>query len=371
MCSDLVQMQEPRHSLDFIIEQFREFPSMVSVKEISFSKEHPNVIIIISKGKGKKKVVISGHVDVGGVGNRDDWRFDPFSGKILRHHNDLIVYGRGSSDMKGGIVSALIALRRLLAQDKELDCDIYLVLTSDEEVGGYNGIRKILSYIPLPDFCIIPEPTSMVYYSIGEKGVIRGELSINSLSLQDFVSLSQEIRKCAPKRETLSRFPEFRKILHRSERLFGTLGSYEKLDHFHLFYEHVTSSKSEISLEIPYLDDKTPLIKCIEKLRNKLGGRNLEFFEYIEPNTTSPSTILCRLLEKNAYRIFRKKPLPIFSFCTSEAPFFRAYGVPTILYGPGEMALSHKINEFIRASRIVQCAKILEAVLDDYGKMEL
>jgi len=74
ICSNLVQMQEPQDSLDFIIEQFRGFVD-VSVEKVSFSREHPNVIMTIQKNR-KKKVMMSAHVDVGEIGASEDWRFD-------------------------------------------------------------------------------------------------------------------------------------------------------------------------------------------------------------------------------------------------------------------------------------------------------
>lgn len=361
ICSSLVKLQTPQESLDYLVDRLNEFEN-VSIKKISFAKEHPNLIINIFKNK-KKKVIISGHVDVGQIGEEEDWKYDSFSGKILQHDNDLIVYGRGSSDMKGGITAVLMASKNLLEEGSKIDYNIFIVLTSDEEVGGYHGIRKLLDHIPLADFCIIPEPTSMLYYCIGEKGVIRGNLFGDPISLEEFKMLAEDIQRSLPQEIWKNYPPALLHILARSEKMFEALGSYEKLREFHVYHEHVTNDRSEISIEIPYLIEKTPLLECVNKLESRLNKNKFQFFEFIEPNITSPNALICKVLERTAGEILGSPPLPIIAFCTSEAPFFRMCGIPTVLYGPGEMILAHRPNEFVRASRIVNCARIYENVI--------
>ena len=56
-------------------------------------------------GNGPRVIAIDGHVDVVDVGDESLWRRDPFSGEV----EDGILYGRGASDMKGGVASSVYA----------------------------------------------------------------------------------------------------------------------------------------------------------------------------------------------------------------------------------------------------------------------
>ena len=50
-----------------------------------------------SPGKGKKLIAIDAHVDTVGIGNRDEWKHDPYKGKVA----DGKVWGRGAGDQEG------------------------------------------------------------------------------------------------------------------------------------------------------------------------------------------------------------------------------------------------------------------------------
>ena len=54
-------------------------------------------------GTGKKLIAFDAHIDTVGIGNRDNWNFDPYEG----YENQEEIGGRGVSDQCGGIVSAV------------------------------------------------------------------------------------------------------------------------------------------------------------------------------------------------------------------------------------------------------------------------
>ena len=56
-------------------------------------------------------MIIAGHVDVVSPGDRDQWT----DGPLRRRDPDGLLFGRGSCDMKGGVVAGLAALRALVA----------------------------------------------------------------------------------------------------------------------------------------------------------------------------------------------------------------------------------------------------------------
>ena len=58
----------------------------------------PNVVGVMKGAGGGRSILLNGHMDVVPEGNRNQWQDDPFSGKVV----DGKLYGRGSTDMKGG-----------------------------------------------------------------------------------------------------------------------------------------------------------------------------------------------------------------------------------------------------------------------------
>jgi acetylornithine deacetylase len=97
------------------------------------------------------RIALNGHVDVVGVGSRP-WTHEPFSGVIADGH----VHGRGSVDMKGGVVAALHALAELREGDRP---ELVLQAVASEEDGGL-GTFAALERDSRFDAALIPEPTA-------------------------------------------------------------------------------------------------------------------------------------------------------------------------------------------------------------------
>ena len=95
------------------------------------------VNLVASKSTGKEPVTLYGHVDT--VPVDDKWTVDPFGAEI----RDGKVYGRGSSDMKGSIVSLVMALKIIKDLGLSMHYDPVCVLCTDEEVGFYPGVYHL------------------------------------------------------------------------------------------------------------------------------------------------------------------------------------------------------------------------------------
>ena len=96
------------------------------------------------------RIALNGHVDVVGVGN-EPWTHEPFSGTLADGH----VHGRGSVDMKGGVVAALHALAELREGEHP---EVVLQAVGSEEDGGL-GTFAALERDAAFDAVLIPEPT--------------------------------------------------------------------------------------------------------------------------------------------------------------------------------------------------------------------
>jgi acetylornithine deacetylase len=102
-------------------------------------------------------IALSGHVDTVPVDGQS-WSGDPFT---LRRTDGRLI-GRGSTDMKGFVASALAAIPDFLARG--LVRPLHLLITYDEEV-NMDGARRLIEDMAesglRPELCIVGEPTSM------------------------------------------------------------------------------------------------------------------------------------------------------------------------------------------------------------------
>lgn len=116
----------------------------------------PNVVGVW-KGTGQgRSIILNGHVDVVPEGDMEKWEDDPYSGKI----EDGKMYGRGTTDMKGGNVSLLLAIQAIQALGIRLKGDIIFQSVVEEESGGAGTLAAILRGYKA-DAALIPEPTNM------------------------------------------------------------------------------------------------------------------------------------------------------------------------------------------------------------------
>jgi acetylornithine deacetylase len=105
-----------------------------------------------------RRVIIAGHIDTVSPGQREDWSTDPFGAEL----RDGRLYGRGSLDMKGGVVAGLAALRALVDTETELQGEAVLVTVPSEEDGGAGMLAAIRAgYVA--EMAVITEPTRITF----------------------------------------------------------------------------------------------------------------------------------------------------------------------------------------------------------------
>ena len=138
-------------------------------------------------GTGPHIVCFDGHIDTVGIGNRSNWKFDPYEG----FEDDIFIGGRGVSDQTGGVVSAMYACKMMkdlgLLNDKytamvvgsvqEEDCDGMCweyILKKDVKIPGYEKLCK-------PDFVVSTEPTDGGIYR-GQRGRMEIRIDVKGVS---------------------------------------------------------------------------------------------------------------------------------------------------------------------------------------------
>lgn len=108
-------------------------------------------------------LLLNAHIDT--VKPVASWTRDPFSPDI---EGDTL-YGLGSNDCGGGLVSLLQAFRFLVTKPRLYNL-VYLA-SCEEEVSGINGIRRVIDKLPRIDVAIVGEPTGMEP-AVAEKGLM-------------------------------------------------------------------------------------------------------------------------------------------------------------------------------------------------------
>ena len=108
---------------------------------------------------GGKSLIHNGHIDTVPPGREENWKSgNPFSGKVT----DDRIYGRGSCDMKGPVVSQMMAVKAIQQAGLRLQGDVILTSTVGEENmdGATLGAGSLVKRGHRADAAIVSEPSA-------------------------------------------------------------------------------------------------------------------------------------------------------------------------------------------------------------------
>lgn len=129
-------------------------------------------------GNGPLIIAFDAHVDTVDVGNPDLWDFDPFKGKV----ENGIIYGRGASDMKGGMAAITYAAKIIKEIGVPDDLSIYFVgSVMEEDCDGLCWQYIVNEDHIRPELVIITEPTNLNIYR-GQRGRMEMEVKTPGIS---------------------------------------------------------------------------------------------------------------------------------------------------------------------------------------------
>jgi acetylornithine deacetylase len=304
--------------------------------------------------------VLSGHMDIVPAGE-PQWSSPPFS---LRREGERL-FGRGTTDMKGFLAAALATVPMLVGL--RFARPIHLAFSYDEEI-GCRGVPHLIAR--LPELCarplgvIVGEPSGMRAVR-GHKGkaaarvVIKGrsghssrpELGLNAIHAMADV-LSTAVSEAG--RLTQGPFDTNFEPAYSSLQA-GVITGGQSVN--------IIPDSATLDLEaraIPGIDPAGLLIparKQAEALATK--GYDVEWM----PISAYPAlslrqdSSLAALLEK----LTGETPLAAVSYGT-EAGLYQAAGLDAIICGPGDIARAHKPDEYILASELTACQRMIEAL---------
>ncbi len=345
-----------------------EVPKDYLEKHIPEMKDYPRYIVIGKLGKKEPILHFNGHYDV--VPPGAGWKTDPFKPTIV----DDKLYGRGASDMKGGIVSILTAVKAIIEAEAEINGTIEVSMTPDEEIGGICGANYMLEAgISKPNYCIIAEPSGYDRIWIGHKGVLWGEVTVYGKTahastpwlgvnaFEKMVNLAKKmISTLKPKVE--SKVTKYETDVPEGKRATIVLGSIVKggvkinvvpdkvvfqFDRRVLPEENFEEAVKEIESVIEEAKQEDPELKAELKILFKA-----------KPAAISPQSKLPSTLRDAVKEVIGREPRLTLSTGFLDSRFFVERGVETVTYGPGDLSQAHVANEYIELSKIPLASKV-------------
>lgn len=360
----------------------------VELKE--YVKDKPNAIAKV--GKGKPILILNGHVDVVPPGDETKWTYPPFSGKVVNGK----IFGRGATDMKGGVAEIMILFAELAEKiERNGQGTLLFSATVDEETGGHAGVESLVrDGVLAGDAAIVTEPSSSRRYYVGEKGlcqvklVARGRPAHGSLPIlgdNAIIKLSNSILRAS---ELINEFnsrikipSELVQVIRNSaEAYHEASGGLLKIEDFEKivgtvsFNPGVIRGGSKINMVPDYaeleLDMRVPPGvdpgDVIGMLREGLKDVDVEVLDMSQPNYTAMSEKIVSLVHEGITKVLGVEPKPIIVTGATDGRYLRYAGVPTVVYGPGELALAHAYDEYVAIEDLVSTHNVLAYVITKF-----
>ncbi len=316
-------------------------------------------------GRGGRSLIFNGHLDVVPAGDPSKWEHPPFGGKLSQGR----VYGRGASDMKGGVASFLHAVSMLERSGLSLNRgSLILHLVSDEESHGHQGMGFLAQKGRIKgDAVIVGEPTNLDLV-IAQKGALW--LRITSYGKSAHGSRPQQginaIEMMMPLIERLNSIPPLKEhpLLGKPTINIGTIQGGTKIN--------VVPDRCEIEVDRRLLPDekKDEVLKEIKeaiesvKAQNPLSQFEIEEIDYAEPSEIGPEEEIVRMGFEACSEVRGESPkVRGFSGFTDGRFYVNQFRIPTLIFGPGETDQSHTTNESVGVDHLIQAARIYARII--------
>jgi len=329
----------------------------------------PNVVGVLKGHGGGKSIILNGHIDVVPEGDRTKWKHDPFSGKI----EEGKMYGRGTTDMKGGNVALLLAMEAIIRSGIKLRGDVIFQSVIEEESGGVGTLATLMRNYSA-DAALIPEPTNMKLF-IKQQGSMWFRVTIEGLSahagtryegvsaIEKAWKIHQGILSLEKKRNDLVDDPLYRHIPIPIPINVGKIqgGSWpSSVPDLVTMEGRIGVGPHEAMQEVKnQLTDHLAKL-CADDEWLKDHPVKVEFFggQWV-PNAVETDHPFATLMQDNFEQIYQRKiTIEASPWGTDAGLLGKVGGIPALVIGPGETKVAHYPNEYIEIKEILHAARL-------------
>ena len=354
-----------------VINRIKEEMEKVSFDEVMIDKMgniHGRI------GKGKKIIACDAHIDTVGIGNIDNWHYDPYKG----HEDNEIIVGRGASDQEGGMASMVYAGKIIKELGLEDDYTFLVVGTVQEEDCDGLCWQYIIKELGLkPELVISTEPTDGGIYR-GQRGRMEIKVVVEGISAHG----------SAPERGDNAIF-KMAPILMELEELNNNLKSDDFLGKGTLTVSEIfftspsrcavaDSCTISIDRRLTRGEDAKLALDQIKDLKSvKKAKGQVEMYKYAKASWTNfvyptdcyfPSWVVggdhaaCFAASETYRKLFSADPrVDKWTFSTNGVSIMGMFGIPVIGFGPGKEKEAHAPDEKTWKSDLVNCAAFYAA----------
>jgi acetylornithine deacetylase/succinyl-diaminopimelate desuccinylase family protein len=353
--------------------------------DVFAAKNGRHNVVGVQKGcGGGRSLLFNGHVDVVGIGDPKRWKIStPFSGEIIGNK----IYGRGSTDMKGGIVCAIAAVNAVAKAGLSLQGDILIEAVCGEEnmdteagtgaclARGYRADAGIVVEPSAPPYplAILPASPGALTFEIWIKGkaahtCMRDEIcragglgdAFGASALDKAIFIYEGLRRLEQQWGFSKKHPVFTRPGHFT---LHPGSFYAGPSPFSITEEACLTYTAWFAPQENAEDIKSELVDFVTKwcaTDTWLKNNPPEFKWLISwpPYNVPQESPICRVLE-SAFHQALERTAPIYGFAAvSDASFLNAAGIPTVIMGPGNLVVAHGPDEYVEIEELLDATKV-------------
>jgi acetylornithine deacetylase/succinyl-diaminopimelate desuccinylase family protein len=357
-----------------------------SIDQWDVYPDDPNVVGVLkgSRPEDYNSLIINGHIDVAEVDENSAWENSPFEAVIREGR----MYGRGTADMKGGLAGALFAIQLLREADIELPGDLIFQSVVGEEVGEA-GTLECCQRGYKADFALVVDTSEL--HIQGQGGVITGWVTIQSPQTYHDATRRRMIH-AGGGLHAASAIEKMMKIiqgLQDLERHWAVTKSYPGFPHgantinpavieggrhaafvadqcklwmtVHFYpdenHKDVAREIEEHLLQVaqgdPWLREHPPQFEW--------GGKSMiedrgEIFPSFEIDSEWSGV---KKLASAHHQELHHQPQIGMSPTVTDGGWLGEAGIPTVIYGPGDLQQAHSVNESVSLDELVHFTKVM------------
>lgn len=377
------------------------------MKTVGFDKVDidPMGNILGYMGNGKTLIAFDAHIDTVGIGNKENWEFDPYEG----FESDTEIGGRGTSDQLGGIVSAVYGAK--IMKDLGLLNDKYTVLVTgtvqEEDCDGLCWEYIIKEDKIIPEFVVSTEPTDGGIYR-GQRGRMEIRVDVQGVSchgsapdrgdnaIYKMADILQDIRALnandASENNEIKGLVKMLDEKHNKEwreaRFLGR-GTVTTSEIFFTSPSRCAVADScSVSLDRRMTAGET-WESCLDEIRNLPNVKKYEakvsMYNYERPSYKGlvypiecyfPTWVIpedhkvTKALGEAFKELYGEPRVDKWTFSTNGVSIMGRNGIPCIGFGPGKEAQAHAPNEKTWKEDLVRCAAVYAVLPSIYTKTE-